>query len=482
MTRTRSRIAAGMTALTVVAGMVVAAAAHGATPPRPAPAPLPAPASPRVRRGSATPTSPLAGNGGYDAEHYDLRLAYDPGSGVLSGSAVMRRTATQNLSRFDLDLAGLTVSSREGRRADRGVLPHAGRSWWSPPPGGCGRDARSPSWSRYAGVPAAVTDTDGSTRGVDPHAGRRLRGRRAGGRHVVVPVQQRALGQGDVRPADDGAEGNLGVGQRCSEVERQQRRQDDVLVAAAAAHLDLPGDLDVGQVRPPHRPDQARAAGLPRGRPGGQGHAVDDPAAHRGGDRLGDEGSSGPTRSPRPAAIVDDAATVGYALETATKPMYDRAPDLPTVVHELAHQWFGDSVTPRSWRDIWLNEGFATYAEWLWAEQHGGPTAARRAPPAARACTRRPTRSGRRRRPTPAAPRRSSTRRSTSAARWPWRPCASASVTGRSARLLRTWAAEHRYGVVSTADFLRCAEHVSGRQLDGFFDAWLYQPRRPAGV
>ena len=48
-------------------------------------------------------------------------------------------------------------------------------------------------------------------------------------------------------------------------------------------------------------------------------------------------------------------------------------------------------------------------------------------------------------------------------------------------RLLRTWAADHRYGVVSTADLLRTAERVSGRQLDRLFDAWLYQPRRPAG-
>ncbi|SKU57072.1 peptidase M1, membrane alanine aminopeptidase [Mycobacteroides abscessus subsp. abscessus] len=49
------------------------------------------------------------------------------------------------------------------------------------------------------------------------------------------------------------------------------------------------------------------------------------------------------------------------------------------VAHELAHQWFGNSVTARRWRDIWLHEGFACYAEWLWSEESGGPTADARA-------------------------------------------------------------------------------------------------------
>ena len=81
-----------------------------------------------------------------------------------------------------------------------------------------------------------------------------------------------------------------------------------------------------------------------------------------------------PTRSPG-GGIVDWAPNVGYALESQTRANYHRVPSASTVVHEIAHQWFGNAVTLETWPDIWLNEGFATFSEWIYSERHGGPSA-----------------------------------------------------------------------------------------------------------
>jgi len=60
-------------------------------------------------------------------------------------------------------------------------------------------------------------------------------------------------------------------------------------------------------------------------------------------------------------AIVDSAKVVGYSLETQTKPSFPYVPNEATLVHELAHMWYGDSVTLTTWPDMWLHEGFATW-------------------------------------------------------------------------------------------------------------------------
>ena len=484
MRRTRTIIAAGTTALTVVAGSVAAGpVAAGA----PAGAATSTNASAATASTSFTPGAaghgdpyfPLAGNGGYDARHYDLRLAYDPAKGVLSGSSMMRARSTQNLSRFDLDLAGLTVGAVtvDGHPAR---FRRTGQELVVTPASGIRSGHRFSVTVHYAGVPAAVIDADGSTEGwVRTPDGAFVVGEPVGSMswfpsnnapsdkatydlRMTVPKGISVWGNGVLRSSGSS-------GGRTTYWWHQPQPISTYLVTATLGRF----QQRTGRTRqglPVYLAVDPGVKGTPWTTLQRTAEVTDWERAQFG-------------RYPFSATggVVDDAQTVGYALETATKPMYDRAPDLPTVVHELGHQWFGDSVTPGTWKDIWLNEGFATYIEWLWAERHGGPTAAAQLTtllgqhPATDPFWKTP----------PADPGSAANIFAVPV----YQRGAMALVALRQrigdaafSRLLRTWAREHRYGVVSTADLLRTAERVSGRQLDGLFDAWLHQPRRPAGT
>ncbi len=73
--------------------------------------------------------------------------------------------------------------------------------------------------------------------------------------------------------------------------------------------------------------------------------------------------------------IFDQVPTLGYALEVQTKPAYAYlGRSDATMLHELAHQWFGDSVSPAQWSDIWFNEGWAEWSTWYWDYTANGAT------------------------------------------------------------------------------------------------------------
>ncbi|WKX13151.1 M1 family metallopeptidase [Streptomyces sp. NL15-2K] len=189
--------------------------------------------------------------------------------------------------------------------------------------------------------------------------------------------------------------------------------------------------------------------------------------------------------------LVAEADT-GFELETQTLSLFEK--DLFTdpayakwqvesiMVHELAHQWFGDSVSPRTWSDLWLNEGHASWYEALYAQEKGGRSLEARMRAAYGASDSWRNAGG-----PPAVPKAPRPGQKISI----FRPnvydgaalvlYALRQEIGRLAfdRLERSWVTRHRDGVATTADFVALAKEISGRDLDDFFKAWLYGAKTP---
>ncbi|WP_330173273.1 M1 family metallopeptidase [Streptomyces sp. NBC_01498] len=190
--------------------------------------------------------------------------------------------------------------------------------------------------------------------------------------------------------------------------------------------------------------------------------------------------------------VLIAAARTGFALETQTLSLFERSlftrSEYPewyvdsVMVHELAHQWFGNSVSPRAWSDLWLNEGHATWYEALYAEEHADKPLETRMRDAYRFSDGWRAAGG-----PPAAPEPPSPGEQISL----FRPVVydgSALVlyalrqeigAGEFRRLERDWVRTHRDGTASTADFTRLASRIAGRDLTDFFQGWLYGRTTP---
>lgn len=146
------------------------------------------------------------------------------------------------------------------------------------------------------------------------------------------------------------------------------------------------------------------------------------------------------------------------------------------IAHELAHQWFGNSLTLESWKDIWLHEGFACYAEWIWSQESGTMTAAERAYAAWRKLKSGPQDLvvG-----DPGPERMFDDRvykRGALALHALRTACGDAAFFG----MLREWTAVWKHSSVSTQGFIAFADRcVPGLDAAEVLDPWLYQAALP---
>ena len=145
------------------------------------------------------------------------------------------------------------------------------------------------------------------------------------------------------------------------------------------------------------------------------------------------------------------------------------------VAHELAHQWFGNSLTIRAWRDIWLHEGFATYAEWLWSENSGGPTAEQLAKAARHNLSRIPQdiTIG------DPGPEQMFDDRVYKRGALTLHALRSELRDPKFFDLLRTWTAKHRHASVTTEEFTDLAARYARFPLRPLWDAWLNEKTLP---
>ncbi|NWF69810.1 MAG: M1 family metallopeptidase [Chloroflexi bacterium] len=319
------------------------------------------------------PYYPGMGNGGYDVLHYDLSLDVNVRRNQIEATAVITALATQDLTAFNFDFVGLEVS--EVTVNDRPAeFEQAGAELIVTPRRALNEGDEFLTVVTYSGSPNSsdegvgggwIHDADndvifvlGEPFGAEtwyPVNGHPVDKARYTLR-ITVPQDYDVASNGLLLDESNNGDTRTFVWQA-------RDTMSSYLVTLHIAHLDLvedtgPGGLPIRNYFPESMPEDQREA-----------FARQDEMI------VCFEEFFGPYPFEVYGATVVEAQ-FGAALETQTLAIFGAfAVDESVVAHELAHQWFGNSVGLARWQDIWLNEGFATYAEALWLECDRGAEA-----------------------------------------------------------------------------------------------------------
>jgi len=427
------------------------------------------------------PYYPGQGDPGYQVDHYDLAVRYDPASDELSGRARVNATAAEELAAVRLDLDGLTVAEVRVNGAPALAAHEDGKlavTPATPVPAGAGFTVEV----EYHGVPEPIREPQLGTNGFHHTEDGAFAIGQPRSASTWFPVNDHPSDKATYAFEITVPEGLVAVangvpaGRRTTQGWTTWRWREQAPMASYLA------TVAIGE----YRVSESSHRGLPmviavhESLPSG----IDDQLARTGeiADALSEWFGPYPFSAYGGIALADER--VGFALETQSRPVYGPgffaggADGTWVIVHELAHQWFGDSVSLRSWKDMWLNEGFATYAEWLWEEEHGGDTAAELfqlywdSPGAEEAFWSVP----------PGDPGPDKLFHSAVYVRGAMTAHALRLEVGDQAffEILSAWTKEYRHGNATTEDFITLSEQVADQELDALFDDWLYSPVRPA--